>query len=287
MNCQQARNQDLAEKYVTGQLAEPVMSEFEEHYFGCDECFGAVRLGQAIHPLAGKSAVQPPKVIQMPARSEGRQRWLYPLAAAAAVVLVTLIGWRTFVGQPPKPEIAQTQPATVPSTVVPDSPKPPAPEPQLLASNVDLGAVNPLAYRPSVMRGGDEESSERFQQAMQSYVKRDYRQTVAGLVSIPMAVPGSGRSQDHVTDAGVQLYLGISHLMLNQDGDAVRSLRRAASYGDTPYLENADFYLAKALIRQKQYTAAVDQLERTVRLKGDRQAEAQHLLEQLNQLRAR
>ena len=286
MNCEQARNQDLVGKYVTGQLPEPEMNAFEEHYFGCDECFGAVQLGQAINFGAAKS-VQPPKVIQMPARTQDRPRWIYPLAAAAALVVVTLIGWRAFVGQPSKPEIAQTPPPSVQGPVLPASPTTPAPEPQLLASNGDLSAVNPLTYRPSVMRGGNEDSADRFQHAMQAYLKHDYRQTVAGLASIPVAVPGSGLPQDHVTDAGVQLYLGISQLMLNQDGDAVRSLRRAANYGDTPYLENAGFYLAKGLIRQKQYAAAVDQLERTVQLKGDRQAEAQQLLEQLNQLLAR
>ena len=44
MNCEQVRNQDLVEKYVTGQLHELEMSAFEEHYFSCDDCLKAVQL---------------------------------------------------------------------------------------------------------------------------------------------------------------------------------------------------------------------------------------------------
>ena len=288
MNCQQVRNPDLVEKYVTGQLPEQEMSAFEEHYFGCDDCLAAVQLGQAINLGAGK----PAKVIQMPVRNAGgTKRWMYPLAAAAAVVVVTAVGWRFLAKHPSEHIIARQNPSAPvqdPSpAVISKSLKPTQPERQLLASVVDLGAVEPLTYRSSVMRGNSEDSSEKFERAMEWYSKRDYRRTAAGLLSIPVGVPGSGKVEEHINDAGVQLYLGISQLMLNQNDDAIRSFRRAASYGDTPYLESAEFFLTKGLIRQGQYPAAADQLRRVVRLKGDRQAEAQQLLEQLNKLSAR
>lgn len=280
MNCEQVRIQDLVEKYVAGQLPDPDMSAFEQHYFGCDECLSAVQVGQSVQ-TAVTPAVDRPKVVQMPLRSAARPRWMYPVAAAAAIVVVSLVAWRGFTGRTvSRTEIghaAEPNPVTTPT---PDPVKAAA-EPQLLASNVDLGAVDRLGYRPSVLRGVQEESADRFQRAMQAYMKGDYRQTVSGLSAIPVGVPGSGKPEDHVADAGVQLYLGVSQLMLGQNAEAIRSLHRSVGYGDTPYLENAEFYLAKGLVRQKQYADAADVLRRTVALKGDRQSEAQQLLMQL------
>ena len=280
MNCEQARKQDLIEKYVAGQLPDGEMAAFEEHYFGCAECLEAVQVGQAIQ-LSGFQS----KVISMPVRTQTRPRWMVALSAAAALILAALVGWRVFVAQPQQTQIVGQVVGNDPRLAAPIEPavvpRQADPEPQLLASNRDLGAVIPLAYRPSVLRGSHEDSAERFRQSMESYVKHDYRQTVAGLSNIPVAVPGNGKPEEHVSDAGVQLYLGISQLMLNQNVDAIRSLRRAAAYGDTPYLENAHFFWAKALIRQKQYGEAAERLKRAVQLKGDRQAEAQHILEQL------
>ena len=116
---------------------------------------------------------------------------------------------------------------------------------------------------------------------MQAYGRQDFRGATAALAAIPVGVPGSGRSDEHVTDAGVQLYLGISQLMLNQNAAALRALQRSAAYGDTPYLENATFYLAKGLIRQRQFPQAVVELKRVVELNGDRQSEARTLLAQI------
>ena len=296
MNCEQARALDLVGKYVTGQLPEQEMGAFEEHYFSCDDCLAKVQVAQAIRH--GTQAADAPKVVQMMPRGQrktnGRpSRWMYPVAAAAAILVITVIGWRAFSDQSSTPEVAHTQPnLQVPSNPgIAESPKAvPAttPEtPQLMASNVDLGAVTPLAYRPSALRGATEDAGQRFQQVMTSYLSHDYRQVVAGLSSIPVAVPGSGRPEDHITDAGVQLYLGVSQLMLNQNGDAVRSLRRAAAYGDTPYLENAGFFLAKALIRQMQFAEASRELRRVADLGGDRQAEARQLIAKLNQSQSR
>ena len=229
----------------------------------------------------------------MPARATAAvrspSRWYSPsfaVAAAAAVLVISLIGWRMLsVEHPAKPSMAQApQPVPSPAQATP-SPSQPATagpvEPQLIASNSDLGSIVALPYRPSVLRGANEDASQRFQKAMASYQDGDYRKAVANLSTIPVAVPGSGNVEDYVTDAGVQMYLGVSQLMLNQNADAVRSLRRAGSYGDTPYLESAGFFLAKALIRQKQYAAATVELERTIQLNGDRQAEATKLLHQV------
>jgi hypothetical protein len=280
MNCEQARNQDLVEKYVAGQLHEPEMSAFEEHYFGCDECLASVQLGQAIiHGNTGQQS----KIIEMPARSAVRRpRWIYAAAAAAAAVVITLIGWRTFSSQPAMPQVAQNQPQSPIGNPAGAAPSQPAEEARLLASNLDLGSIEPLAYRPSVLRGVNEDASQRFSGAMEAYLKHDYRQSATNLAAIPAGVPNPAKPEAHITDAGVQLYLGISQMMLNENTAAIRSLRRSSAFGDTPYVENAGFYLAKALIREKQYTAAAAELKRVIRLNGDRQTEAERLLAQLS-----
>lgn len=291
MTCEQTGNPELMEKYVTRQLSEQDMSAFEEHYFACDDCLAEVQLAQAIQAQAPQNG---PKVLRMPQRNEPtakpKQRWMYPVAAAAAVVLLSVVGWRVFsLGQPAMPEVSQTKPIPAQATVPPAAPTElanPAPaEPTLLASNADLGVVTPLRFRATALRGANEVSEQRFQQVMASYLNGDYRQTISGLATIPVGVPGSGKADDHITDAGVQLYLGISQLMLNQNTEAVRTLRRAAAYGDTPYLENASFYLAKGLIRQKQYTEAARELQHVVKLNGDRQNEAKELTAKLQQAR--
>ena len=74
------------------------------------------------------------------------------------------------------------------------------------------------------------------------------------------------------------------HMMIGQTANADLALRRAVQYGDTPYLEGAEYYLAKALIREKQYTEAAAQLRKTIALNGDRRNAAQQLLEELNKI---
>ena len=38
-----AADSDNAERYVLGQMGEAEQASFEEHYFGCDECFASVQ----------------------------------------------------------------------------------------------------------------------------------------------------------------------------------------------------------------------------------------------------
>lgn len=50
MTCAQNVEPEAAERYVLGQMTEPELSAFEEHYFACDECFATV---QALQDLQG------------------------------------------------------------------------------------------------------------------------------------------------------------------------------------------------------------------------------------------
>ena len=298
MNCELGHDHELAGRYIAGELSTDEAIAFELHYFECDACLESVELGQAIqhgaqHQEAPRDIAAPKKVITMPARvqplAQPPRYWKYAAIAAAAIIAVTLVGWRALKGpEAQKVDTARGGAAPVPPTSNP-IPSPSTAPPDLVASNAspDLGAIEPLPYRQAVLRGTNDDAAERFRRTMVSYQARDFRKASVGLSSIPVGVPGSGKPDEHVTDAGIQLYLGISRLMLNDNADAVRALSRSVAYGDTPYLESAGYYLAKGLIRQKQYTDAANQLRRTVALNGDRQRDAQQLLEQVNQLQAR
>ena len=277
------------------------MTAFEEHYFGCDECLAEVQMAQAIHLGAESGAIvvpsKPSKVVTMPVRpatrgSGRRLHWGYLVAAAAGVMVMSVAGYQMFSGKGSAPESVHSQapaavPVQVPAAANPVEVQPAVPEPSLVASNQDLGAIRPMAYRASALRGVADDAADRFQKAMAWYLKQDYRQAAAGLAVIPVGVPGGGKPEDHITDAGIQMYLGVSQLMLNQNSEAIRSLRRAAAYGDTPYLENASFYLAKGLIRQKQIALASAELRHVAELRGDRQDEARQLLARLNEAQTR
>jgi anti-sigma factor RsiW len=286
MNCEQGHDQDIAGKYVAGALSSDETAAFEQHYFECDACLAAVEFGQALKYGAATGSA---KVIAMPSRAATapRQRWhwAYAAIAAAAVVAVTLVGWRAVKPTHTQTGTAVNSPAPVSPVLTPSEPV----QPQLVASNAgaQAGAIEPMAYRPAVLRGTSDDAAERFRKTMTAYQARDYRKAAIALASIPVAVPGSGKPEEHITDAGIQLYLGISRLMINDDADAVVALRRAVAYGDTPYLENAGFYLAKGLIRQRQYAEAAAQLRQTLALNGDRQRDARQLLDQVNQLQAK
>ena len=47
MNHQEAVEQRAAERYLLGEFSPPERGEFEEHFFGCQECAGEVRAGAA------------------------------------------------------------------------------------------------------------------------------------------------------------------------------------------------------------------------------------------------
>ena len=65
------------------------------------------------------------------------------------------------------------------------------------------------------------------------------------------------------------------------------ALERTAALGDTPFLEEALFYLAKAHLQAGDVTAARDALVKVILLNGDRAKEAQSLLDRLDALGGR
>jgi len=100
-------DQEIIERYVRNQLAAEERRAFEEHFFGCEECFDKVQATERFVAgirdagrqglLEGSGSVDAP-----PARTQGS--WMLPALAAsfcAAVALALAVGW-TFLFQMPK-----------------------------------------------------------------------------------------------------------------------------------------------------------------------------------------
>ena len=75
--------------------------------------------------------------------------------------------------------------------------------------------------------------------------------------------------------------------MLGQDDAAIDRLRATIALGDSAYLEEAHWYLAKAFLRRKDLGAAETELKTLIQLRGSKSGEAGRLLTQVERLKDR
>ena len=85
------------------------------------------------------------------------------------------------------------------------------------------------------------------------------------------------------TNAAASFFLGICYLIQNRDDDAVAQFKATIALGDSPELEEAHFYLAKALLRRQDLSGALAELRLAEAMHGPRQAEERSLIEKLTQ----
>jgi lipoprotein NlpI len=115
------------------------------------------------------------------------------------------------------------------------------------------------------LRGEDDEAASQFERGMNRYRQGDY----SGARSHLRAAAALDPSAPHVL-----FFLGISHLMLGQVDAAVERLEATLRLGDTPYTEQAHWYLAKAFLQKRDIAAAEHHLNLVIGLHGSRAAEA-------------
>jgi anti-sigma factor RsiW len=91
---------EIIERYVRRQLPPEELRAFEEHFFGCDECFEKVqeaeRFQVGIRDAARRGLLDESS---QPSRALGRERWLaWALAstACASLALMAITGWLYF-----------------------------------------------------------------------------------------------------------------------------------------------------------------------------------------------
>jgi TolA-binding protein len=297
MSCEQVLREELARRYLLGALSAADQEAFEQHYFECAGCFDELEnlrlLRQALarDGAAGEAGS---------AARGGPAPWRW--AAAAAVVALVAGGlYLRFAGSNNAPAgpgggeglPADQQPA-VPAQPVAEAPGPPLPETAASAQRppsappvaagaaarsatlAALAVVHAPHYTPVVLRGALDEAARHFREAMRLYVTRDY----AGAKRELLAAAALDRERPDIA-----FFLGICALLTDEPAAAIAELRRTIALGESPYLEEAHFYLAKAHMQRDELGDAAAQLEATVRLRGEREQEARELLQKLQAFR--
>jgi len=130
-----------------------------------------------------------------------------------------------------------------------------------------LARVYPPAYRD--LGGARSQRPAEFRHAIERYSHRDYTAAIPGLAAVV-------DKQPDLVEA--RLYLGICYLFMNNRSAGIVELRKAVDAGNTPYLEQARFYLAKGLLGAGDIASARQQLNDTIAMHGDMEQQAETLL---------
>src|SRR5437016_1872310 len=257
MTCEEIETGELAEKYILGQLDSDGQAAYEAHYFRCSHCFEELQLRQSMQAelsamAAGRAA---------PQSRRGANAWIAWGAVAAILALAIGLGWWRFASSPAVPR--------APSIAHK------APQPAQTGLSLELLArVDPPSYTPPALRGAATVET-RFRDAMALYRQGQFAAAIPGLLAAATADP---KSPDP------QFFLGICYLMDGRSEEAITHLRATIELGSTLDLEMAHFYLAKALLREKETARAEGELERAIALHGDLEAQSRELLRQLKSL---
>ena len=273
MDCARVSRDEIVEGYLVGRLTEEDREAFEAHFFGCAHCFDDLRLLQAVQGELGQGGVE------FQARKRDPWfRWVPAAGLAAAAIAAALVLWMRPAPPSGSPETTVPPPS---QTQAPQTPSPqqlPPPTAGSEPSLQQLAKVEPPLYEPRRLRDVPDEATKRFQTGMEHYRKADYALAVDDLHESARLDPDAPH---------ILFYLGISHLMLNHEDAAIAGLRATIALGDSPYLEEAHLYLAKAFLRRHDLRAAEIELKKLIDLRGSWSGEAQRLLTQVERLKQR
>lgn len=248
MNCQEVEQEDILGAYISGKLPEAQRDLFEEHFFGCEECLRNVEAARIARQVL--VARKPSGLV--------RNRWL-ALLAAAAVLVAGVAVWKGNTGRRAQIEVFAPKPAAQVKA---------GPDYKLLAR------FDPPVYRPLNLRGA-ETTDKGFRAAMERYSAGDFAGATVGLRAVLERTAGFVEAR---------YYLGIAELQAGDIAQGLRNLQRVIAAGDTPFLSDARFYVAKALLGQNDAAAARQQLEFLVREKSELTSRAEEILKELPQI---
>ena len=246
MTCDEVEERDLLDRYIQGTLTDEERDAFEQHYLGCVVCAAGVET-----MLHLRQALQ-----EKPRRRSPIPLWA---AAAAGLLVVALIAvWLTRDEPTARTDIAEQSPPPAPALSAP------ADDPLL-----ELAQVAPPAYEETVLRsaGGD-----LFRKAMRLYFEGRYAEAIPGLRQAATKDPAASE---------VWFYLGACHLLEGETEPAIEALRHVTANPDSPFSEEARFYLAKALIRARRLEDARSELSALASGDGPWAADARELLGRL------
>lgn len=116
--------------------------------------------------------------------------------------------------------------------------------------------IQPPIYLGIPVRAADTPADSLFDSAMDAYVAEEFERAADGLAAALAA---------GVDSAPAEFFLGSSLLMEDETEDAARAFRRVIALGETPYMAEARYYLAKALLRLGQAEEALTHLRLAAR----------------------
>lgn len=292
LDCRQVAAGEIAERYLRGDLSPQVQEAYELHYFECEPCFREFRELQSLQTALGRlssSAIVPRKPAKA-ALVRWRYRWAWlgvpAMAVSAAVVALLLVPVlreepvarapvvrpaattpRVEVGSPADVDVAE-QPRPERRTSSPAEPR----RSQVLAR---LARGTPPSYTPMVFRGFRGEADQLFEQGMQQYLAGNFATATSILRRAATEDPGR-------TD--VAFFLAASELMEHRYAAARAGFEGVISRGDTPFAEEAHFYLAKACIGLGAVECARSALDAVIEGEGSLAREARSLSAELERL---
>jgi hypothetical protein len=102
----QIEDEEIIERYVRNQLPDEERKAFEEHFFGCDDCFEKLQVAERFVAGVRDAARRGTLSGEVEGRSPGwiSSSWLVPafgVSACAALLLAAFSGW-TYFSQMPK-----------------------------------------------------------------------------------------------------------------------------------------------------------------------------------------
>ncbi len=249
MDCRQIEREEIVEKYLTGRLDPADQEAFERHYFDCSDCRQRLQVCRMLQEkLWEKGGDVLPRSGEERRVPIGRRAWAY--SAGAAALLFAVLGWWLFRG--PGHARVDTK-GLSPSLAI-------------------LARIEPPPYIPSSLRRTEDETAERFRLGMESYGEGRYREALPDLRAAAQLSPGR---------PSIRFFLGICLLLTRQTDAGIEELKRTIELGDSAYLEEAHFYLAKALLARGDIGRAKAELNTIIERGGKLKGEAAGILVQL------
>lgn len=249
MDCDRIEREDLAERYLAGKLTQDEQGEFESHCFACPKCREKLQVSRLIQEELGKLDTSDMSVAPKKSRfSIRRLAWISAAALILAAIAVGLLWqWRLLGGR-------SAGPGKIPSSLI------------------ALSEFEPPLYIPRPLRGAVDEAIERFRAGMMLYQEGDYAGAVPALQSAAELNPQG---------ANIRFFLGICFLLSGQTDEGIAELKKTIALGESAYLQEAHFYLAKGLLRQGRVKEARQELKAAVESGGPLGEESARLLNQL------
>ena len=272
MDCARVDREEIAERYLLRRLSDQDRDAFEAHYFECERCFGDVRSLEALGEELGATGQR------VPDRRRLAARWAPAVGVAAAVVLIaSALVWLRSPStsdrpQPPAP-LSTSQPR------ISEAPQAGPEAPPVTALSIEqLARFEPPPFDPPTLRGASDEATARFLRGMERYRQADYAGAIVDLREASQLDPEAPHAL---------FFLGVSYLSAGQEIAAIDRLTATIALGDSAYLEESHWYLAKAYLKRRDLSSAKTELRELATLRGGGGGEASQLLAQIEALERR